>query len=173
MTQVVNVLQGNLDAGNGQQIPLLGYLTWWHVNNVETSRDWLKMKLDEVGLDGERYAKLHNHRATTIRCLRNLEDQRIIRPVKEDGDRLVFQFTAETLDNSDPDNPRLVYTPECVVEIDKAIYRTDNFGEALTKCDEKLRPILIAMYDVERKTYRSSDLTRYIQKIFTDQGKTR
>jgi len=160
-------LIGTLQTAAGD-IDIIGYVVWWNVREVEASRDWLKAALDGVGLDGERYAREHNYRATFIRCLRALEEQRIIRKVKEDGGRLVFQFTAETLID-DPENPRLEYTPETVIEIDKSAYWTEgNFADALVKCDPKLKPILVEMFDKERTTYRSSDLTRYIQKIFKD-----
>jgi len=149
-------------------VPTIGFVTWWNVRDVEISRDWFKAELDKVGLDGDRYAKDHNYRATFIRCLRHLEQQRIIRRVTEDQDRLVYQFTAETLID-DPDNPRLEYTPETVIEIDKDAYWTTNdFAESLVKCDETLKVLLVDLFEKERQTYRSSDLTRYVQKIFRD-----
>jgi hypothetical protein len=161
-------LIGTLQTDNGD-VPIIGHVVWWNVREVEATRDWFKASLDSVGLDGERYAHEHNYRASFIRCLRNLEEQRIIRKVKEDGGRLVYQFTAERLIEDDPDNPHLEYTPETVIEIDKSAYFTEgNFADALVKCDEKLKPILVEMFDKERVTYRSSDLTRYIQKIFRD-----
>ena len=148
--------------------PILGCLTFWNLREVEVSRAWFKAKLDEVGLDGEKYSKEHNFRSTFIRCLNALEDQRIIRKVKEDEGRLIYQFTAEKLAGTD-DAPVLEYTPETVVEIDKeAFWVEGNFADALTKCDEKLRVVLIEMFEKERNTYRSSDITRYVQKIFND-----
>jgi len=150
-------------------IPTIGFIVWWNIREVEITRDWFKAKLDEVGLNGERYARKHNYRSTFIRCLRHLEEQRIIRKVAEDSNRLIFQFTAEKLINDDPENPRLEYTPEMVVEIDKSAYWAEgNFTEALIKCDAAFKPMLMEMFDKERQTYRSGDLTRYIQKIFRD-----
>ena len=167
---IPNALQGNITTEDGGSVPTLGFVTWWNVREVETTRDWFKAKLDGVGLDGERYAREHNYRATFIRCLRSLEEQRIIRKVKEDGMRMIYQFTSETLVD-DEDNPRLEYTPETVVEIDKSAYWTEgNFAEALVKCDDALKKILVELFDKERKTYRSSDITRYVQRIFSDQA---
>jgi hypothetical protein len=161
-------LIGTLQTAAGD-IDIIGYVVWWNVREVEASRDWFKASLDTVGLDGERYAREHNYRATFIRCLRSLEEQRIIRKVKEDSGRLVFQFTAEKLIDDDPENPHLEYTPETVIEIDKSAYFTEgNFADALIKCDAVLKPILVEMFDKERQTYRSGDLTRYIQRIFKD-----
>jgi hypothetical protein len=144
-------------------------MVWWNVRDVEITQDWFKAKLDEVGLNGERYAREHNYRSTFIRCLRQMEEQRIIRKVTEDGMRLVYQFTAETLIDDDPDNPRLDYTPETTIEIDKDAYWTlDDFAASIVKCDEAIKPILVEKFEKERTTYHSSDLTRYIQKIFKD-----
>jgi hypothetical protein len=151
------------------EVPILGFVVWWNLREVQIERDWFKAKLDSIGVDGERYAREHNYRATFIRCLRSLEEQRIIRKVTEDQDRLVFQFTAERLNDNDPQNPVLEYERESTIEIDKDAYWTEgNFGEAITKCDPKIKEIIVALFDKERVTYRSSDLTRYIQKIFGD-----
>lgn len=167
---VPGMLKGQIQTDDGGQIPTLGSIIWWNVGGVEVSRDWFKNKLDEVGLDGEKYAKDHNYRATFLRCLKNLEEQRIIRRVKETEDKLIFQFTAERVVD-DVEDPHLEYKREAIVEVDKGIYCDDGcFAESLTKCDDALKPILVAMFDKERKTYRSSDITRYVQKIFKDQA---
>lgn len=150
-------------------IPILGDVLWWNLREVEVTQEWFKQQLDAVGLNGEKYAKEHNYRSTFIRCLRYLEEQRIIRPVTEDNVRLVYQFTAEQLIADDPENPHLKYTPEGTVGIDKeAYYIEEDFDAALVKCDPKVREILVPMFNKEKQTYRSSDLTRYIQRILND-----
>jgi len=165
---VPNALKGILDAPTGGSIPILGYVVYWNVLGVEVTRDWFKAKLDEVGIDGERYAKDHNYRSTFCRCVQMLESNRIIRKVTEDSTTLVYQFTAETL-IKDADNSRLEYTPETQVKISKDEYSPGKFGEALT-CDDKLRPILVEAFEREHKTYRSSDITRYVQRILSDEA---
>ena len=167
---IPNVLQGDITTSDGSTIPSLGFVVWWNVRDVEVTKDWFKDMLDSVGLDGDRYAKEHNYRATFMRCLKLLEEQRIIRRVKEDGSRMIYQFTAENLID-DADDPRLEYTPEAIVEIDKSVYWNDgSIANALVRCDEKLKPVLVEMFDKEKVTYRSSDLTRYVQNIFKSQA---
>lgn len=162
------ISQLRTDSGN---LSILGYVVWWNMREVEIEQDWFKAKLNAIGLDGERYAREHNYRSTFIRCLKALEQKRIIRKVTEDQDRLVFQFTAERLNEDDPENPILEYERESTIEIDKDAYWTEgNFAEAITKCDPQIKPMIVQMFDKERKTYRTSDLTRYIQKIFGDQA---
>ena len=160
---------GTVRTQCGAEVPTLGYMVWWNLRDVDITQEWFKAKLDEVSLPGERYAKKHNYRSAFIRSLRAMEEKRIIRKVKEDGVRLVYQFTAENLIEDDPENPRLDYIPETTVEIDKEAYWTlDDFGKALVKCDAVLKPILVEAFNKNRQTYNSSDLTRYIQKIFKD-----
>lgn len=151
-------------------IPVLGSVVFWNVRDVEVTRDWFKNHLNQVGLDGEKYAKEHNYRSTFIRCLRALEERRIIRKVEEDADRLIYQFTSEVRAGDDA-NPHLEYTPETIVEIDKDTYWTlGDFNEALVKCDDRFRPTLVEMFNKEKSIYRSSDITRYVQSIFNDQA---
>ncbi len=162
-------LFGTVRTQCGADVQILGHLVWWNLRDVEITQEWFKAKLDEVGLPGERYARKHNYRSAFIRSLRAMEQQRIIRKVTEDGVRLVYQFTAENLIEDDPANPRLDYTPEMTVEIDKEAYWTlDDFGASLVKCDAALKPILVEAFNKNRQTYNSSDLTRYVQKIFKD-----
>jgi hypothetical protein len=152
-------------------IDVLGFVAWWNVHNVEVTQPWFRDKLKEAGLDGDKYSREHNYRSTVIRCLRSLEENRIIRKVTEDDSRLVYQFTAEQLIDSDPDNLRLEYKLETTVEIDKDIFLDDmDFNAALTKCDPKVREILVPLFAKEKITFRSSDITRYIQKIFNSQA---
>ena len=166
---IPGMLQGQVATDGGVHIPTLGFVIWWNVKGVEVGQEWFKNKLNEVGLDGERYAKNHNYRNTFLRCLKQLEEKRIIRKVTEDHVRMVIQFTAETLIDDDPDSPRLEYTPETVIEIDKEAYSIDGiFEEALVKCDPRIKEILIQLFEQERKTFRSSDITRYVKKIFQD-----
>jgi hypothetical protein len=99
-----------------------------------------------------------------------MEEERIIRPVTEDESRLVYQFTAEVLVDDDPDNPHLEYTPELTIEIDKAAYFAERDFDKALKCGDAIRSQLVQSFNEERETFRSSDITRYVQKIFREQA---
>ena len=163
-------LNGSIATSSGQEIEVLGFLVWWNLREVDTTRDFFKERLDVQGLDGERYAREHNYRSTFIRALKALEAQRLIRKVTEDGFRLVYQFTNEVLVDED-ENPRLEYTPEMTIEIDKDAYFTlGDISDSIVKCDEALKPVLVELFNKEKVRYTSSDVTRYVQKIFRDQS---
>lgn len=169
MTSATNSLIEKLNTESGN-IDIIGYIVWWNVREVKVTRDWFKSKLDQIGIDGEKYAKEHNYRATFIRALKHLEEQRIIRKVTEDPSRLIYQFTSEILVDDD-ESPRLDYVPETTIEINKSVYfSTESFSESITKCDENLKQILIDKFNEEKINYKSSDITRYVQKIFGDQA---
>jgi len=164
----MNALRNMMDTGD-EQFPILGYVAWWNVRGVKINRTVFRDILNGLGLDGNKYARPHNYRSTFIRCLKGMEEKRIIRPVKEDQDRMIYQFTAETL-VEDGDTPHLEYTQELQVEIDKSIYFAElEFGQAL-KCDSSIRQQLIEAFNEERESYNSSDITRYVQKIFNEEA---
>lgn len=153
---------------NGSEIDVLGYIVFWNVRDISIVMDDLAKILEECGID-KKYAREHNYRSAFIRALKSLEDQRIIRKVEEDSSRLVYQFTSEIKVADDPDNPHYMYTPETIVEIDKdAYYAYEDFARAITKCDERAKPVIIELFNKEKVRYKSSDITRYVQNIISD-----
>ena len=147
--------------------PTLGFLVWWNIRGVEISRDELVDMLKDCDLD-TKYARMHNYRSSFIRALKAMEEKRIIRKVEEDHTRIIYQFTNE-IKIEDSDDPRLVYSPETTVIVDKCVYtKTEDFASAITQCDEQIKPVLVELFLKERELYRSADITRYIQNIFND-----
>jgi len=155
-----------LQSSSGE-IDFLGHIVWWSIREVRISRDWFVEKLKECGLS-EKYAPKHNFRSALVRCLNALEEERLIRKIKEDSERVSYQFTRENLVD-DPDDTRLEYIPETKVVIDKDAYRIEeDIGAAIVECDPKLKEFLVARFWEEKSTYISSDITRYIQRVFSD-----
>lgn len=158
---------GNLVI-NGSNCPMLGHICWWNIKCINISRDNYQTALRSVGLDEEKFAPKHNYRCALVRCLKHLEEQRIIRKVS-DGDFLVYQFTAENLIEEDGET-HLQYTREEIIKIDKDTYNaTDNIEEAL-ECSDRIKPKIIQLFNDEKSSYGSSDITRYIQNIFKSQS---
>jgi hypothetical protein len=168
------------------QFEILGYLVWWNIREVKLTRDQFIAALKAAGLP-EKYAREHNYRATLLRAIKDMEETGLVRPVKEDPINMIFQFTAE-LPSEDPTNPHLTYKPMVVVNIDKEAYvmfAGDAGGEdsALAKsiCGitnpqtgephekaEEIKQQIINAFNANKATYKSSDLTRYIQRILED-----
>ncbi len=163
-----NHLIGALQV-QGNDVPILGNVVWWNVREVNCTRDFFKLQLDAVGIDGEKYAREHNYRATLIRCLRSLTEQRLIEKVKEDMCELTYQFTRrELVDQGDGDE--LQYEKELTFTIDKTAYfDCGDIEDSISKCDDSdVRAHIISLFNEEKVKYNSSDVTRYVQKILND-----
>lgn len=148
-------------------LDVCGFLCWWTVRNVEIVREQLIGLLKQCGID-ERFARSHNYRAAFIRSLRELEENRIIRPVEENSGVMVYQFTAET--QVDEGEVKLKYNPETLVTIDKNVYRnTEDIAQAISGRDD-IRQKLIELFEEKKDKYHSSDITRLIQRIFSERA---
>jgi len=147
-------------------VPLLGEVCWWNCQGIELTQEMLANVLHQCGFS-DRYAREHNYRSAFIRTLRRMEEKRIIRLVKESLKYLIYQFTAEQLQDQDEDTAHLEYRQETVVVVNKETYReTGDFASALVKGDPGIRQRIIDFFEVEKKKYNSSDISRYVQKIF-------
>lgn len=154
---------------DGKEIPVIGYMCWWSIRNVNLNRTKFIEFLKECGLD-ESYAREHNYRSAFKRALNSLEEQRIIRLVDEDGFRIRYQFTAEKLTNTGGQT-QLDYNRETIIEVDKQIYQqTKKFENALTQGKKEIRDALVKLFYQEKTSYKSSDISRYIQRIFEDKA---
>ena len=148
-------------------LDICGFLCWWTVKRVDIIREQLIALLKQCGID-EKFARSHNYRAAFIRSLRELEENRIIRPVEENSGAMVYQFTAET--QVDEESVKLKYDPETLVTIDKGVYRkTKNIAQAITG-REDIRQRLIDLFEEKKDKYHSSDITRLIQRIFSERA---
>jgi hypothetical protein len=82
----------------------------------------------------------------------------------------VFQFTAENV-VSDDGEEHLEYDKEAIIRVDKVQFReSGSFRLALQCEDEVIKEALIEHFEREKVSYNSSDITRYLQKIFKDQA---
>jgi len=159
-----STLFGQIQQGN-VNVQILGHICWTSSHNVELTQDRFAEILTSVGLPAS-LAKEHNWRSAFIRALRNMEEKRLIRLVEENGDRLVYQFTAEKLQET-ADVPFLNYVKETVVVINKAKYAENgDFAEAIVQGDPEIKKRVIEIFNVEKHKYNSADMNRYVQKIF-------
>lgn len=153
----------------GKSYDILGYTIWWNIRNADVTQEQFAKMLRDSGLD-EKYAREHNYRSAFIRALRLMEEKRIIRKVEESPNFLVYQFTAEEKEGSGQ-NASLEYNQETIVVLSKSIYAKEkDFLAALVKGREDIRKKVADYFEREKVRYGSSDVTRYIQKIFRDQA---
>ena len=161
-------LARQLEEGN-TSFPNLGWVVWWNIRNVELTRTTFIQMLEDCGLDGK-YAREHNYRSAFTRAIRNMEEKRIIRKVREDDTVFVCQFTAENIVEDDGEE-HLEYDKEAIIRVDKEQYReSKSFRLALDCEDDDIKEALITHFEREKVSYGSSDITRYLQKIFKDQA---
>jgi hypothetical protein len=153
-----------------KELQIVGFLCWWSVRNVDIIREKLIEILKACDIN-EKYARSHNYRAAFIRSLRELEENRIIRPVEEDKAGMTYQFTAETrVEARACENVTLEYNPETLVVIDKIKYKkTQSIAEAITGRAD-IRQRLIELFEEKKNQYHSSDITRMIQRIFSEKA---
>lgn len=174
-----NYLLGRISDGT-VNLEILGWLIFWNVREVEITRDKFAAALGVAGLDSD-YAKEHNARSALVRALNSLKEQKIVRTVNEDSVSITFQFTAEVKVGQDHD-ARLSYHPEVIITVDKEHYGMfKDFRTAITKVDdpktglqsagaEQIKDQLAAAFEREKNSYKSSDITRYIQNILQKQA---
>lgn len=148
----------------------LGLIVWWNVQRVQLTKTEFEKHLEAVGID-KKYARDHNYRSAFIRSLHELEAQRIIRKVEEDDFKLVFQFTAENLMRGANGDKSLEYEKETIVVIDKEEYRdSGDFSKALIRGKKEIKEKLVELFNQHKVSYKSSDVTRYVQRIFRDRA---
>ena len=97
----------------GAGTPRLGEVIAWTCAGVAVRHADLVAALASAGLDEGVARELAPRHAFTRAC-KKLSDQRIIRPVGEDGTTVRFQFTAETRHTD-----RIEYTLETLLTLDK------------------------------------------------------
>jgi hypothetical protein len=155
-------LLANLNGGTN--IPIIGFVCWWNIRNVDLTQERYLQILSECGLS-EKYAREHNYRSAFLRALKNMEEKRIIRMVKEDSKVMIYQFTAEDRVGEGED-ARLDYNPETVIVIDKELYRkTKSIEAAMTKGEDAIKRKVIEYWNDERTRFKSSDVSRALHKI--------
>jgi len=146
------------------EFPILGHIVFWNVFNVQVTRQQLGIILAQCGLKAS-YARTHNYRSAFIRALREMEEQRIIRLVEEDGNFLRYQFTAEHKIGEDAE-ARLEYDRETIITIDKEAYRSSVSIKQSVAGKPEICEKLAALFEVEKDKYNSADITRMIKRIF-------
>jgi hypothetical protein len=164
-----SMLLDQLSVG-AQMVPVMGYFCWWNVKNVCLTKEQFEKKLEAAGLD-KKYARLHNYRSAFIRALRDMEENRIIRKVDEDEYRLVYQFTAESIVGAPGGEKSLDYEKETIIVIDKDEYRKEgDFKKAIIKGKPAIITAIVKLFDEHKQKYKSSDITRYLQRILRDEA---
>jgi len=157
-------------AVGAQTVPVMGYFCWWNIRNVGLTKEEFEKKLEAAGLD-KKYARLHNYRSAFIRALRDMEENRIIRKVDEDEYRLVYQFTAESIVGAPGGEKSLDYEKETTIVIDKDEYRKEgDFKKAIIKGKPSIINAIVKLFDEHKQQYKSSDITRYLQRILRDEA---
>jgi hypothetical protein len=144
-------LNGALAAPPGSR--LLGEILSWNCAGLTVKHSDLVAALRDSSLD-ETVARELLPRHAFARACRKLAKQRIIKPVTEDADSIVFQFTQESRAGD-----RYEYTLETLLTLEKATgkVRCDLAGVA-TLAQELL--------DHHIAVRSGADLTRVIQRLF-------
>lgn len=139
-------------------LPLGEVVSWKSPKEVAFSR--LKDALKNSGLD-ENLARDMLPRNAFRRAIKELDDDRIIRQVNEDADKVYFQFTRESKVGDKFD-----YSYETMLSVAKSTGAVD--------CEDGSRPELVALaqnfVDEKMETRSASDVTRILQKVFTSRG---
>jgi hypothetical protein len=163
-----------------QNFNILGHVCWWNLREVALTRSQLLGYFDQVGLD-QKHVPKHNYRAALKRAFNALAEQQLIRPVSENADVLIFQFTAEIAAGTE-ENPYLTYKPKVTVRVDKDAYRVlENMKEAIVEVKDPntdqvppdvdaIKEQIANAFEREKDTYRSSDITRYLQNILSKEA---
>jgi hypothetical protein len=113
-----------------------------------------------------------------------LEEESLVRKVREDNVETVFQFTDEkqvtTVGDTENQSTHLAYTPKVVVTVDKEAYSMfKDLNESIKSINDPTtgEPVadastfkakIVEAFNRHKSTYKSSDLTRYIQQIFRE-----
>ena len=151
----------------GTDIQILGFVCWWNIREIEISQERFKEILAACEFK-ESYAREHNYRSAFLRALKQMEEKRIIRLVKEDSKYLIYQFTAEDLVD---DETGFEYSSETVITIDKDKYReTKSIDLAIIKGDDSIKDKIIKLYYDEKSKFKSADVSRVLHRIFTDEA---
>lgn len=117
----------------------------------------LRKALEVAGLDVNRAKELLPRNAFA-RAAKKLQENRIIKKVKEEADYVYFQFTKEYATKE-----RIDYSYEAIVRVDK------KTGDVICFEDPALGIQAADLLDAEMETRNTGDITRLIQRIFEDQ----
>jgi hypothetical protein len=149
MSETTNPLSGGVS----------GEVVAWDVAGVRGTRDQIVAALAAAGLETEAARKLCPRHAW-CRAARGLAENRIIRPLSEDGNTLAFQFTredrAETICGD-----RYHYDFEAVLSLDKQTGRVTGDSAASPALVDAAQKSLDAA--IEART--AGDVTAIVQRL--------
>lgn len=145
-------------ASNKMEEGSLGSIIWWNLREIEVAEDDLKGMFTKVGLNPGKYVRQIISRNAFLRALKELETDRIIRRVDEDKGKMIYQFTQEYLEKQE-----LKYKFELQIHYLKAT-------KLITCTNKKMMKHVQALVNVKSNTYRTGDITRFVQKIFREEG---
>lgn len=131
----------------------LGHVVYWSGNDSDVEVKAVQAALKAAGLN-EEMAYDPEKKNAFIRAVRKAEQEKLVRRVEENGQKLVFQFTREFLSGQ-----QLDYSCEALVTFSKVtagIYSTSKQVEAL-----------VAKHVLHTSThFLPRDITALIQRIF-------
>lgn len=152
---------------DAKDIEVLGYLIWWSIRKIVVTREDFISSLEQNNLD-TKFAQEHNYMSAFLRALKNMQEARIIKVLKNESTQVLCQFTAEQMAD---DEQSVEYEKEAIIRIDKTSYRKDrDFRLALSGGTSEIVDQLVDHFAREKVSYNSSDISRYIQAIFRDSG---
>jgi len=131
----------------------LGHVVYWSGNDADVPVRDVQAALKAAGLN-EEMAYDPEKKNAFIRAVRKAEEEKLVRRVEENGQKLVFQFTREFLSGQ-----QLDYSCEALVTFSKTtagIYSTSKQVE-----------VLVAKHVLHTSThFLPRDITALIQRIF-------
>jgi hypothetical protein len=136
---------------------LLGEVLAWACPGVSVTHSALVRALEDAGLDAGVARELAPRHAFSRAC-KKLSDQRIIRPVSEDGATIKFQFTQESREGD-----RYEYRLETTLTLDKQTGAvTCALPGLATLAQEELDRCIAAR--------TGGDITKVVQRLFERQA---
>jgi hypothetical protein len=136
------------------QVALLGEVIAWELPaGLQISHSDLIRALSQSGLDPAAARDLCRRHAF-VRACRKMAQNRIIRNLEEDRQRVTFQFTRERLQGD-----RFAYDFEAIVSLDKTT-------GAVSCTDPALQAIAVQELDLALRMRRTQDVTRLLHTLF-------
>lgn len=138
---------------------IMGEVITWSAgrSGVRVNREAVKEALEKQGLDVD-VAKDIKPRTALMRCLREMQTERICRIVSEDKAKVVLQLTGEKRDTND--KSRLNYKYEATIILHKLT------GEILASEGSDLADKFHRLMTTRMASYNALDISNMVQRLF-------
>jgi hypothetical protein len=137
--------------------PLSGEAVCWDTPEGLVPVARIRAALAAAGLDEKALRAMHKRHAF-LRALADFKKSRLVRPLADTADALVFQFTRE-----EKAGDTLEYTFDDKVRLDK-------LTGAITAADPELAARAKALFDRADGGRTGADISRLVQRLFQEQG---